>query len=69
MTREKEFYEQFYWPNLCGEYNKVFHVPIFNAKNTEMNAFDTHAPANKYVQYDKNNCSLSSLDYAVFAAN
>ena len=34
-----------------------------------MNAFDTHAPANKYVQYDKNNCSLSSLDYAVFAAN
>ena len=40
-----------------------------NANNTEMHAFDPDAPEIKYVQDEKNNCVLSSMDYDLFAAN
>ena len=34
-----------------------------------MHAFYPHSPENKYVQYEKNTCVLSSLDSDFFAAN
>ena len=61
-----------YQPNIFGEENsknKVFHVSIGNANNTEMHAFDTHAPEMKHVQDDNNTCVLSSLSSILFAAN
>ena len=47
----------------------MFHVPIGNENNTEMNAFDSNAPEIKYVQDANNNCVLSSMASALFAAN
>ena len=42
---------------------------IGNADYIEMHAFYPHSPENKYVQYEKNTCVLSSLDSDFFAAN
>ena len=70
MTREKEFYEQFYQPNVFGEDNPkyiLFRVPIGNAKNIYMHGFHPHAPEIEYVQDNENTCCLSSLDF--FADN
>ena len=49
--------------------NKVFCVPIGNAKNREMHDFDRRAPGIKYVQDDKNSYYFISLYYVLFDAN
>ena len=70
--QKKEFYDQLYQPNVFGKYNsnnKVFHVPIGNTKNTEMNAFNPHVPEIKYFQDDEYTCVFGSLASALFAEN
>ena len=47
----------------------MFHVPIGNAKNTEMHDFHPHAPEIKYIQDEENTCFLSGMASALFAAN
>ena len=47
----------------------MLHVPIGNAKNTEMHNFHHHAPEIKYVQDENNNFCLCGMDSALFAAN
>ena len=61
-----------YQTNVSGEENstnKVFCVPISNANNTEMHAFDPRAPEIKHVQDDKNTCVLISLSSTLFSSN
>ena len=61
-----------YQPNVFGwdnSKNNVFHFQICDAKNTEMDAFDNHAPETKCVQDYDNTCCLSSIDSSLFAAN
>ena len=47
----------------------MFHVPIGNAKNTKMHAFDPHVPQIKYVQDAKSTCCLISPTSALFSVN
>ena len=49
--------------------NKVFRVPIFNTKNTEMHYFDPHAPEIKYVQDENNTCVLGNMASDLFVVN
>ena len=47
----------------------MFHVPIGNEKNTEMNDFHPHTIEIKYVQDEENTCFLISLTSSLSAAN
>ena len=49
--------------------DKVFHVIIGNANNTEIHDFHPHALIIKYFQNEKNTCVLSSMSSDLFAVN
>ena len=71
-TGEKYFHEDLYHPNVFGkkkEKDKIFPVPIGNAKVSYTNTFNPHAPEINYRQNGKNTCVISSLESSLFAAN
>ena len=70
-TREKDFHHRLFQRYITGEDNLnaiIFHVPIGNAKKTNLIYFHYNYPAIKYVQHDKSTCVFIRLSSALYNA-